>query len=204
MGRAQGRAVARPGSARSRREAGRGEQAKREELALSAREQAHSEPRRPENRPGGARRHFRRSGEQCAVAEGAKREELAPSARAAVCYPVIARAAGPRQSVLSIWRRGDDGTFLAPTRKVPKRMGIRGRSPLWIPPPAAMQTPICRRVETLSCRIVDRPAFGGLTWQTKYPVFLARGAWPGDVGKAWHGGAVRTPPPTDRDNGLAL
>ena len=43
----------------------------------SAREQAHSEPRRPENRPGGARRHFRRRGEQCAVAEGAKRDQEA-------------------------------------------------------------------------------------------------------------------------------
>ena len=59
--------------------------------ARSAREQAHSEPRRPENRPGGARRHFRRSGEQCAVAEGAQRDMGISSTKSGRRRPVVQR-----------------------------------------------------------------------------------------------------------------
>ena len=43
--------------------------------ARSAREQGNSELRRPENRPGEAWRHFRRSSEQLPVAEGAERDK---------------------------------------------------------------------------------------------------------------------------------
>ena len=57
------------------------EQAKRDTKARSAREQDNSEPRRPKNRAGKARRYFRRSGEQLAVAEGAQRDTEARSAR---------------------------------------------------------------------------------------------------------------------------
>ena len=52
----------------------RREQAKRDTETRSAREQDNSEPRRPKNRTGKARRYFRRSGEQLAVAEGAQRD----------------------------------------------------------------------------------------------------------------------------------
>ena len=94
--------------------------------------------------------------------------------------------------------RGERWYFSLPRRKVPKRRGIRGSSPLCIPLGTLVPASIDRRVESLSCRIVDRPAFPP-DLALEIPGMSFQGA-PGRAvpGKPGYG-AVGTPPPTDGD-----
>ncbi len=97
-----------------------------------------------------------------------------------------------------LWGREDVGTFLAPTRKVPKRMGIRG------PPPCLSPCPLkCKLLLTGApkpCRISALPdRRSRLTRHLKHLGCSRKGRLAGRCLAAWHCGAVRTPPPTDQD-----